>query len=100
MRLIQRHGGGGRGERAPAVKADIVGDFITRVRARLDDRITVLDIGQARHAVEQRAFAPVDHGIPAELDERCVNVGRGNHGVDPVQPSLGHELSFLFWSAE
>ena len=59
VRLIQRHALGGGGESAAAVEAGGVEDLVARLRPGLEDGVAMLDVGQARHAVEQRALVPV-----------------------------------------
>ena len=95
MRLIQPHTLGGGGEGAAAVEASGVEDLVARLRPRLEDGVAMLDVGQARHAVEQRALVPVRERVPAELDEGCVDVmGRDRCG-NAVEPSLVHGRSLV-----
>ena len=89
MRLVQRHAGGGGGERAATIKSGGVEDRVARLRARLEDRVAMLDVGQRRHAVEQCALVRVGDGIAAEFDEFSVDVmRRRDRGADPVEPGL------------
>ena len=54
----------------------------------------MLDVGQLRHAVEQRAAACVGQRGAREIDEFRVDVVRRHRGADPVEPGLGHHGSF------
>ena len=84
-----------RGEAAAAVKALAVEEAIPRLRPRCEERVTMPDVRQSHHAVEQRPRTLVRQGGAGEVDEFRVDVVRRNRGADPVEPGLGHPASFV-----
>jgi hypothetical protein len=95
VRLIQPHALRGGGESATTVEAGGIENLVARLRPGLEDGVAMLDVSQAGHAVEQRAFVPVRERVAAELDEGGVDVvGRDRCG-NAVEPSLIHGRSLV-----